>query len=63
MIDEGQLRAYIVTQIEHIKKHGCSGIKCKRCALNNICDRNAKNSKELAHKVAAYAQVENGKKL
>lgn len=46
-----------VAQINHIAQHGCSGFKCKRCALNNLCiDKRADQSKELAQSVITYAR-------
>lgn len=52
------IRNYVPVVMEHISKHGCSGLKCKRCPLNNICDRNAANSKELANQMIAYANTQ-----
>jgi len=49
------IRNYVPVVMDHIAKHGCSGLKCKRCPLNNICDRNAAKSKELANQMIAYA--------
>lgn len=49
---------YVPVVMEHISKHGCSGLKCKRCPLNNICDRNAARSKELANQMIAYANTQ-----
>ena len=57
MTKEALLREYVPVVLEHISKHGCSGLKCKRCPLNNICDRNAANSKELANQMIAYANT------
>ena len=51
------VRNYVPVVMEHIAKHGCSGLKCKRCPLNNICDRNAAKSKELANQMIAYANA------
>lgn len=52
------IRNYVPVVMEHIAKHGCSGLKCKRCPLNNICDRNAAKSKELANQMIAYANAQ-----
>lgn len=51
------IRNYVPVVMEHIAKHGCSGLKCKRCPLNNVCDRNAAKSKELANQMIAYARA------
>ena len=49
---------YAITQIVHIAKHGCSGIKCNKCALNRLCkDRRPANSISLAQQVIAYAKT------
>ena len=56
---EELLRNYVPVVLQHIRDHGCSGLKCKRCPLNNICDRNAKNSRDLAAQMIAYAASEN----
>lgn len=53
------IRNYVPVVLQHIRDHGCSGLKCKRCPLNNICDRNAKNSRDLAAQMIAYAASEN----
>ena len=58
MTKEALLREYVPVVLEHISKHGCSGLKCKRCPLNNICDRNAVKSKELANQMIAYANTQ-----
>lgn len=55
---EELVRNYVPVVMEHISKHGCSGLKCKRCPLNNICDRNAAKSKELANQMIAYANAQ-----
>ena len=54
---EELLRNYVPVVMEHIAKHGCSGLKCKRCPLNNVCDRNASKSKDLANQMIAYARA------
>jgi hypothetical protein len=59
---EELLRNYVPVVMEHIAKHGCSGLKCKRCPLNNVCDRNASRSKELANQMIAYANTQRVKK-
>jgi len=59
MAKEEFVRNYVPVVLQHIRDHGCSGLKCKRCPLNNVCDRNAKNSKTLAAQVIAYAASEN----
>ena len=55
---EELLRNYVPVVLEHISKHGCSGLKCKRCPLNNVCDRNAAHSKELANQMIVYANTQ-----
>lgn len=60
---EGLLRNYVPVVMQHIRDHGCSGLKCKRCPLNNICDRDAsKKSKELANQIITYANLQRIKK-
>lgn len=59
MAKEELVRNYVPVVLQHIRDHGCSGLKCKRCPLNNVCDRNAQNSKTLAAQVIAYAASEN----
>lgn len=52
-----QITQFAVKQITYISRNGCSGIKCKRCALNNLCtDRRADQSRELAQSVINYAK-------
>ena len=51
------IRNYVPVVMDHIAKHGCSGLKCKRCPLNNVCDRNASKSKDLANQMIAYARA------
>ena len=58
MAKEELVRNYVPVVMEHISKHGCSGLKCKRCPLNNICDKNAAKSKELANQIIAYANAQ-----
>ena len=48
---------YVPVVMQHIRDHGCSGLKCKRCPLNNICDRDASKSKDLAAQVITYANI------
>lgn len=55
------VRNYVPVVMEHIAKHGCSGLKCKRCPLNNICDKNAAKSKELANQMIVYANTQRAK--
>ncbi len=55
------VRNYVPVVMQHIRDHGCSGLKCKRCPLNNLCDRNASKSKELAAQVIAYANTTRAK--
>ena len=62
MAKEELVRNYVPVVLQHIRDHGCSGLKCKRCPLNNVCDRNAKNSKDLAAQVIAYAASKNAVK-
>ena len=61
MAKEQLLRNYVPVVMQHIRDHGCSGLKCKRCPLNNLCDRNASKSKELAAQVIAYANTTRAK--
>jgi len=58
MTKEELLRNYVPVVLEHISKHGCSGLKCKRCPLNNVCDKNALKSKELANQMIVYANTQ-----
>lgn len=58
MAKEELLRNYVPVVLEHISKHGCSGLKCKRCPLNNICDKNAAKSKDLANQMIVYANTQ-----
>lgn len=55
---EELLRNYVPVVMQHIRDHGCSGLKCKRCPLNNICDRDASKSKELANQMITYANLQ-----
>lgn len=48
---------YVPVVMQHIRDHGCSGLKCKRCPLNNVCDRDASKSKDLAAQVITYANI------
>ena len=59
MAKEELVRNYVPVVLQHIRDHGCSGLKCKRCPLNNVCDKNAGKSKELAAQVIAYAASKN----
>jgi len=61
-VREELVRNYVPVVLQHIRDHGCSGLKCKRCPLNNVCDRNAKNSRDLAAQVIAYAASKNAVK-
>ena len=58
MTKEALLREYVPVVLEHISKHGCSGLKCKRCPLNNVCDKNAAKSKDLANQMIMYANTQ-----
>ena len=58
MTKEELLRNYVPVVLEHISKHGCSGLKCKRCPLNNVCDKNAAKSKDLANQMIVYANTQ-----
>ena len=55
---EELLRNYVPVVMQHIRDHGCSGLKCKRCPLNNICDRDSSKSKELANQMITYANLQ-----
>lgn len=57
-VREELVRNYVPVVMEHISKHGCSGLKCKRCPLNLVCDKNASKSKELANQMIAYANTQ-----
>ena len=57
-IQKQLLANYVPVVMEHIAKHGCSGLKCKRCPLNNVCDRNAAHSKDLANQMIVYANTQ-----
>ena len=56
------LRNYVPVVMQHIRDHGCSGLKCKRCPLNKVCDRDASKSKDLANQMIAYANTLSVKK-
>ena len=58
MTKEALLREYVPVVLKHISKHGCSGLKCKRCPLNNVCDKNAAKSKDLANQMIVYANTQ-----
>lgn len=49
---------YIPVMLEHISEHGCSGLKCKSCPLNSLCDRDTGKVKDLAIKVLAMTKVQ-----
>lgn len=58
MAKEELVRNYVPVVLQHIRDHGCSGLKCKRCPLNLVCDKNASKSKELANQMIAYANTQ-----
>lgn len=60
--NEALVRNYVPVVMQHICDHGCSGLKCKRCPLNNVCDRDASKSKELANQIITYANLQRIKK-
>lgn len=60
--NEALVRNYVPVVMQHIRDHGCSGLKCKRCPLNNVCDRDASKSKELANQIITYANLQRIKK-
>lgn len=50
-------QVYIPVVVEHIAEHGCSGLKCKKCPLNNMCDRDVSKSKKIALQVLAMIKL------
>lgn len=48
---------YIPVVLEHISGHGCSGLKCKSCPLNTVCDRDTKKVREYAIKMLALIKM------
>lgn len=61
-VQQDLLSNYVPVVLEHIAQHGCSGLKCKRCPLNSMCDKNALNSIKLANQMLAYAKSQGGNK-
>jgi hypothetical protein len=57
MISKEDIERYAYSQIIHISKFGCSGIKCKKCVLNKICDHFPSKSKDVANQMIAYAKT------
>lgn len=57
MISKEDARKYAYSQIIHISKFGCSGIKCKRCCLNKVCDHFPSKAKDVANQMIAYAKM------
>lgn len=56
MIDEKRITEYMIAQLIHISRHGCSGIKCKRCVINRVCGKDASKSAEIASEMIFYAR-------
>ena len=48
---------YIPVVLEHISNHGCSGLKCKSCPLNPVCDRDTSKVKDMATKMLALVKL------
>lgn len=57
MISKEDIEKYACSQIIHISKFGCSGIKCKRCCLNKVCDHFPSKAKDIAIQMIAYAKM------
>ena len=51
-------RMYIPVTVEHISEHGCSGLKCKKCPLKLMCDKDTSKAKELAIKMLAMIKLQ-----
>ena len=49
---------YIPVMLEHISEHGCSGLKCKKCPLKLLCDKDTNKVKDLAIKMLAMTKVQ-----
>lgn len=49
---------YIPVMLEHISEHGCSGLKCKKCPLKLLCDKDTNKVKDLAVKMLAMTKVQ-----
>lgn len=56
-ITQKDIEKYAYYQIIHISKFGCSGIKCKKCVLNKICDHFPSKAKGIANQMIAYAKA------
>jgi len=52
---------YIPVMLEHISEHGCSGLKCKKCPLKLLCDKDTSKVKDLAIKMLAMTKVQGTK--
>ena len=52
---------YIPVMLEHISEHGCSGLKCKKCPLKLLCDKDTSKVKDLAVKMLAMTKVQGTK--
>lgn len=57
MISGKDARKYAYSQFIHIYKFGCSGIKCKRCCLNKVCDHFPSKAKDVAFQMIMYAKA------
>jgi hypothetical protein len=57
MISKEDIEKYAYYQIIHISKFGCSGIKCKSCCLNKVCDHFPSKAKDVANQMIAYAKM------
>lgn len=49
---------YIPVMLEHISEHGCSGLKCKKCPLKMLCDKDTNKVKDLAIKMLAMTKTQ-----
>lgn len=52
---------YIPVMLEHISEHGCSGLKCKKCPLKLLCDKDTNKVKDLAIKMLVMTKVQGTK--
>lgn len=57
---EEELRKYAYSQVIHISRFGCNGIKCKWCVLNKACDHFPVHSKDVAASMIMYAKKQKG---
>lgn len=53
---EEELKKYAWTQMVHISRFGCTGIKCKWCVLNRQCGKFPSKARQVAREMIEYAQ-------